>query len=451
MKISKQKFKQGTLGVFTIILIISILILINIISDRFNTSVDVSENKLHTLSEQSINTITNIKTPVSIYILTNETNKITLIDQYKKFNKNINIEYKDLNYNPNFVKNYEEAGKPISPNSIIVSSDKRFKVIKPEELSDNNGKDLLEFKLTNALIYVTKEKVNEVIYSIVGHNETIISDNTKEMFKQIGYNFKDVNLSVTEEIPPDISLLLITLPSIDYSEHEIKNLKNFIANGVNILFLIDNNINNFPNIKSILDDYAVSIENSYIYEGNKQLQIEEDGLAFFSTLQDGNMLSDLYNAGATGPLVYMSSPINITVDNSNIFKILTSSDMSYTKNSTVSSTFEKEEGDKAGPFTIAVHVNAKHNQVIIMSTPVLLIEEFDQFSQNLNIQYLSKFFIQLGSPEIDFNIPIKSMNPSTTLLLTENQKKDVFIINIVAIPSCIILAGLFVIIRRKNK
>jgi len=102
-----------------------------------------------------------------------------------------------------------------------------------------------EQALTGALLRLAHSKDKLLMY-LDGHGERkldgIANHDLGEFGKRLqqnGYNLGSLNLTIAQDVPRNVSLLVITQPQIDLLPGEVDKLVNYVAQGGNILWLID--------------------------------------------------------------------------------------------------------------------------------------------------------------------------------------------------------------------
>ncbi len=145
----------------TIILVLSLFIVfigINILIQQLDLAdIDITKNKLYTLSQNSINQIKDIQEKTKIYLIgfTKETSLEELVKQYKKQNNKITYEIIDNIQDRIDIKS--KYGITDETQIIIVETEKQSKLILVDELytydyTTYQQIDLSEEKITNAIV-----------------------------------------------------------------------------------------------------------------------------------------------------------------------------------------------------------------------------------------------------------------------------------------------------------
>lgn len=103
------------------------------------------------------------------------------------------------------------------------------------------------------------------IYALTGHEEIGMTENMnlfKTYLELENYEVKDLDLLTGNgKVPEDCACLIVASPKKDFTPVEADNIKEYIKKGGNILWLTNaySAEGETPNIKSVLDEYGVTI------------------------------------------------------------------------------------------------------------------------------------------------------------------------------------------------
>jgi ABC-type uncharacterized transport system involved in gliding motility auxiliary subunit len=240
---SKKTTRYGLNVLVMSIIVTGIAIFCNLIAKEHDWKKDFTKNQSHSLSEQSIKLIKNLKTEVMVRAFTDprfkqEFNEV--FDRYAYYNKLFKFEFVDLDKDLALVEKYK-----IKPGgSLIIESNSRTARI--ENLTGPEDPKLEE-KLTNAIIQVNKGEKKK-IYFLTGHGERLFSEtgheglsDLKDILNEGRYDVKDLVLIQAGKVPPDAEIVLSVGPASDFLEPETKVLEDYIRGGGKFLLLIDPN------------------------------------------------------------------------------------------------------------------------------------------------------------------------------------------------------------------
>lgn len=276
------KLRKGIIGnksktVLLILIVICAFIAINMWANKNDLiQIDVTENKHYTLSQTSKDIIKNIDQKVTIYIYGYDENStyVDFFKQYEACNSNITYEIVTETTHYDIITEYNMGYY----NEIAVVSEKANVTMSVYDFETSeyvNGVvqyiDVTEELLTNAIVKVT-DKDPSKIYFVNGHGE-FEKDEITQLINYIDlsvYEYEFVNLFSAAEIPADCDILAILGPTADYTASEVEIIKNYINNGGNLMvaMVTFDKEGQFANLQSILDLYAVSIQDGMLYDTN---------------------------------------------------------------------------------------------------------------------------------------------------------------------------------------
>ena len=169
LEVIKKKWLLNTAKtIFMVLVLVAIFIGINVLVQKLElTDIDVTKNKLYTLSEESINQIEKIEKEVVIYFFgfDEENSTIDLAKQYTKANSHIHVENVNINDRPDLKAQY---GLEEDDSAIVIQSEDRNKILTTSDLytydyTTYEEIDLTEQKLTNGILDTTVDE-KPVIY-----------------------------------------------------------------------------------------------------------------------------------------------------------------------------------------------------------------------------------------------------------------------------------------------
>ncbi|MFZ2053262.1 MAG: Gldg family protein [Candidatus Aminicenantales bacterium] len=234
--LSRKSFFYSTNLLLIVVLVLAILVLLNTFLSRHNYRLDFTEAKLHSLSDQSIQVLKNLKKDVQIKGFFRDGNYSRskmedLLKNYVYCSKRIKYEFIDPDKNPGLVKGYT-----ITQDGTTVLE---------AGANENRITTTTEDDLTNALIKVTRES-KKVIYFLEGHGEHSIEQTedlgysfAKDELQKLGYEAKKLSLALSETFPQDCSLLVVPGPQKDLLPNELETIRNYLTNGGRVFFMAD--------------------------------------------------------------------------------------------------------------------------------------------------------------------------------------------------------------------
>jgi len=270
-----RQTKYASYAALYILVMLAILVIANVLADRYNKSFDSTANKRYSLSDQTSKIVKGLKQPATITYFDQSTKfpqaKDTL-DQYANLSPRVHVEYVDPDKKPELaraagVKNYGTA--------IVQIGDRK------EEAHSIN-----EEGITGAFIREEKTTVRTICF-LEGSGEHRLEDSDrsglsrmKDLLSKEEYQAQSVNLVVKAEIPSACTVLVIAGPESDYQQPEVDAIKKFVEDGGRALFLLDpplkmgrSEIADNDALGKALETWGVTLEKNLIIDLNPIGQI----------------------------------------------------------------------------------------------------------------------------------------------------------------------------------
>lgn len=275
--LSRRATRYGLNSLFMSLVVFAIVVTLNLIAVNHDQKIDVTKNKLHTLSEQSIKIVKSLTRDVKLraFISPMQMQEYAdVFDKYAYYSKHIQKEFVDVDKDPLSVRKYDIK----QPGVILVESDTRTARI--EGLS-GAADPRMEEKLTNGIIQVEKGEKKK-IYFVNGHGEHLIADATREGYTGMRdilaagrFNVEDLNLVEKDAIPADAEILVIAGPRKDFINHEITELEAYLRRGGKLLVMLEPD--STKTIQPLLSKYGVVWkEKKAILERNRLQQLADN-------------------------------------------------------------------------------------------------------------------------------------------------------------------------------
>lgn len=360
-------------GILSLIIILAILVGLYIISINFPIRFDLTQNKSYTVSQQTMDVISRIDSPLSIVVLRSPSTDPTSADwrsdlllyQYQRLSKHITVEYINPIEKPSAKSKYQmtQVGEII----FSYGQSKQVRVYRKDLTTQSKvtSEPLFvgEEKFTQA-IYTLLEQESYVVYFTVGHGERQLQDRggeglsyVKTYLENENYKVRDLNI-ILENIPTDASLIVIASPVETFSDFEIEKLNNYVKTGGKLLVLYDSFMDrsNFnSNLDVFLSDWGFKTKNDYIIDPVSSVVIPVNVVPQYTahpitqTLKEGNVFACLVVARS---ILSVESKYSGSFEN-----IITTSPQGYGKEE---ATFDLSRArfnprtDIAGPVPLAI-------------------------------------------------------------------------------------------------
>ncbi len=262
---SPKKIRRLQIGLNVAVqvgLVLFLAIMINSLGLKHYRRWDFSRDQKYALSDKTKRFLISFKGKMRVTVFFSPSTAITgdvqsLLTEYQYAAKGkIDVEDIDPQRNLSRAKELFEKYKVVSDESLLVLDyDGRNKTVKASEMADMDTSGMAlgqeprvaafkgEQALTSAMIDLTEGKKNIVGY-VLGHKEPLMTEPSpilvlKTFIENENIKFQDLNLFELGEIPTDLKALFILGPQYDFSEREMKLLRDFWNKEGRILLLRD--------------------------------------------------------------------------------------------------------------------------------------------------------------------------------------------------------------------
>lgn len=277
-KIKETCIKDTSRTILLVAILVVIYLLINLGVKSINLAqIDLTTDKLYSLTEQSKKVAKSINTDIKFYIwnITDTDQSTKLIDLLKQYNaENKKITYEviaaddtatmekfDLEAEDSLIVGTSSEGKTVFIYSYdLYTYDSGFNIV-----------DITEQKLTNAILNLSGTEPVKV-YFVEGRTEYNLEEkmnNLNQVLSSDFYTVDTINIVSDPTIPEDCEILAIMGLASDLTEQEALNICNYIENGGDIIITGEINRQNaidFPNFQKVLDEYYVKLPNKAVVE-----------------------------------------------------------------------------------------------------------------------------------------------------------------------------------------
>lgn len=472
----KKKWLIDTSKTAILILILFVIFIgINVLVQKLDLQdIDVTKNKLFTLSESSINQAKSVNEELKIYLIGfGEGNSLEdLVKQYTK--QNDKITYESIEDIQDRVDLKSKYGITDETQVIILETKNKNKILTVDDLytydyTTYTQIDVTEEKLTNAIVDLTIANKPK-IYFLTGHNEYGINT---EMTMLKAYLENEVNeiatldLLVTNNVPDDTDLLVISSPQKDLLDTELEMITNYINNGGKILWMNDPTFKGetLPNFEKISGLFGAKFEDGIILEQDASKMALQSPNYIIPNITNTKATKDIATDG--GILLINASKIKIEDDekldelNVTSEEILTTGDTALFRKDATNTSTSKISSDEQGSFTIGAKltktIDDKEAVMYVLSNNFFVVDYPITVGSNEtypimfynNKDYILNTIAELTNRED--TISIRKDTGIITYTATEAQDRIIKVI-ITVIPALIIVIGIVIwFIRRRKK
>jgi hypothetical protein len=306
MKIGRIRI--GLNVVVQIVLILFLAAMVNSYAFKHYSRWDFSRDQKYALSDKTKRLLDTLKGKMRITVFFSPNTPITadvqnLLTEYQYGGKGkIDVEQIDPERNLSRAKELFDKYKVVTDESLLVLDyEGRNKTVKASEMAevDQSGMAMGEaprvaaFKgeqaITSAMIDLVEGKKKTLGY-VTGHKEPALTAPTspisllKTFIENENIKFQELNLLDQPAIPPDVNAVMIIGPQYDFSDREMKLLRDFWDKQGRILVFLDPAANT-PRLRAFLDELGVKVNDDrlmvFVRTGIQELALTRDVQARF--------------------------------------------------------------------------------------------------------------------------------------------------------------------------
>ncbi|MDD6213357.1 MAG: GldG family protein [Clostridiales bacterium] len=472
--LTTRSFRAGGYSAVAAALLLVILVAVNVVVRTIPvsiTKIDMTSNQLYSISEETEKMVGGLLKDVTIYWVVQsgqeDSNLGRLLEQYTSLSDKISLKKKDPDVYPTFLQKYDV--EDVYNNSLLVESGDRYRYVDANDIYEYDYSNYYttgsydvsfngENAVTSAINYVMSEDLPK-LYILTGHGETELSSAFSKALTDGNIETESLSLLTVDSVPEDADAVLALAPASDISDGEKEILQTYLREGGNFVFLSNPpEEGTLKNWAELMADYGVEAEDGIVMEGNSGYYASGAPFYLLPELEYHEITSPLSESGyrvllpiSQGLKIAEELPEGVAVDS-----LLTTSDDAYSKVDGYNlSTYEKEDNDLDGPFSLAVAIT---NEVDEDTTgKIIWIGSGSVIDEQTNMQ------VSGGNQDLFLNainwicekqdsIAIHAKSLSYEYLTINSRFASVFTIVIVAlIPLCCIAAGIMIWVRRRRR
>ncbi len=470
-KVFSKRFLYGGGSIIIIVFFVAAMVVFNLIAEtvveRFpNLRVDLTENKMYELSEETKTILNDVTSDINVYVFSPGGVVPPAIgnslDGYAALNNHIKINPVDPQKNPALVEKFSTVNKPLASNAVVfvaAGNEDNFVTINSSDLVNYNTNtqtaDLYyaESKFTSAVLTVLRDDKTSILFT-TGHNEKT-SIGYYNMLQNENYSVTTIDLG-SEDIPEDTDMLVIVAPSTDFLVSEIEKIDAFLNLGKSMQVYFDITDARLEQLENYLLEWGMSFDQNVIVETDNAKIFNNSPYNLIPTMKAHDITDPLITAN-----VRIFAPLSRSIDLSVLGRagatavpLLTTTPKAYAK-SVKDTNPERTPEDKAGELNIAVastkYIENSDNdyeryaKVLAYGTSFIL----DDALSNYNKDYLMNAVYWGALEKVPVTIRPKRITQGT-ITMTQDQIYLWLIIILIIIPVGIFAAGIIVWFRRRH-
>lgn len=503
-----RRLRYGSASVIlTVIVIVAVLLLnvvMDIVADRYPLTLDMSEDKVFTLSEESVAIAQAVTNPVEIVVFASEKTFsdpsygvkeydtimrefYSALQQYRTLSAGkVTFQFIDPDLEPEKYAPYTKYHT--DGVNVLFLSGERYKTCSLEDLCSSEEELYEEYM--NYGYYTFQSKVEKTLGSninnlqsdndhivqvLMGHSEdeqTIAG--LKALYELNGYTFKTHNITSAAPFDEKAEVLLIAAPSEDYTAAETKRIEEWMFNkgayNRHLIVYVDP-FADCPQLFELLDvTYGVQVTDELLLEtdGNRLFSYSSDavlcdvpstqftansaGSGILATLTARRLTTTLAAEAIKDTLANLGTPLNNYPASTQVIKLQDLEENSDQK--------PYHLPDNQYPLTsmIAVTINSHDNNtgksaygtVVVSGCPAMAYSQYIQYPSLKNEELLLDTINSVTGYENSVTITNKVLDTETFVITPEKAEVIGIWVFTVGLPVVVLIICLIVFLRRKH-
>lgn len=459
--------KGGSYSLFVTAVVLAILIVVNIFAATLPTMLtkyDISSSKLYSITSNTKVIVNNLQQDVTIYWVVQADMEDSIIEnllgKYESLSSHIEVVKRNPDVFPTFTEQYTEEDVP--NNSLIVVSGERYRYISYDDIYESefdsysytyvtSGFDG-EGAITSAIDYVVTEDLPQ-LYVLEGHGEAELPATFAESIEKENIEVNSLSLLTVDEIPEEADAIVIYAPESDISEEEKTMLADYAENGGKLLVMAGPvEGTTLTNLNSLLSDYGVEMNEGIVIEGDRNYYAFGYPYILMPDMASSD-ITDTLIAENYYPILPLTQGLTIgTTTKGTVTELMTTSYDAFSKVAGFElDTYEYEDGDIYGPFTLAVSIETTGaGQIIWFSASDFLDDMYNAYSSGANVDLAMNALSSLIGEREAIAIRSKSLNYNY-LTINDATASTLKTLMIGVFPIVYLGIGIYVIVRKRGK
>jgi len=260
----QRSTQEGANAAIATIAVLAIFLLVNILANRYNRPLDLTENRIFTLAPQTQEVVQNLQQPLEVVLfdpIPNPQDR-ALLENFERQNPDqFTYRYVDPQAEPGItqqfgVQNFGEVYVQLGDRRQLVQT------VTPDQR-------LTEPRLTNAMMQVMSDRQPRV-YFLQGHGERTVGagqgglSQTLQNLEGESFTAEPLDLASNPEIPDDADVLVLAGPQRSLLPEEQAALEAYLETPRGLMVLIDPQTE--PELEPLLEPWGVEVGDRILFE-----------------------------------------------------------------------------------------------------------------------------------------------------------------------------------------
>jgi ABC-type uncharacterized transport system involved in gliding motility auxiliary subunit len=460
--VGQRSTQYGANAVIYSVIFVAILIAVNYISNGHHRRLDMSAERVYSLSSQSVNVVKNLQKPLKMYGFFAGGDNPTareLFEEYAYASPKVTFQMVDPDRNPELAERYKVSA--LGTTHLQYGGD---------DGGGTNVNEMTEEAITNAIIRVSKATKKTVCF-LDGHGEGDPDDATgqngygtlKTGLEGEGFQIRKLVLATQASVPDDCTIVAIAGPVKPLDPHEIDALGKYLDNGGRALITFraprPNNEVDESGLTKLVGQWGVDAGNDIVVDQVTRL-FAAPALGVSPLVQNygTHPITKDFKERTIFPMARSVTPAAKPKEGATVTPLAMTGDPSWAETD-IDGIFKRQEAkldaaDKRGPIDVADAIQTQSKEGAGKETRIVVLGSTDAGNNQFIGQLFNRdLFVNsadwLSGEENQISIRPRQLR-SSRFRLTADQFTIVFILSVLLLPELLLIAGIVVWWERRN-
>lgn len=476
----EPRWRHGKLNALLMAAFLLICVLLNVavkaLEDEYGWKRDFSFNGYATTGEETAEVLSQLSQEVELYLLYQngsvDAQVLHLLERYAVLCDWITVYPTDIVRSPGVLSRFQgELGNAIEADTVIVNcpSTGRYKILTYADFI-TQGYNMeqgtfeieglaYEKELTEAIVYVAQSRVPTIGF-LQGHAE--LDQDALAVFLSYlssnNYDTRFVNLLAGDTLD-EVDMLVLAAPQKDLSDAEVNMISDFARTGGSLLAMRDytDPLDSMPNYLALLRSYGIVPMEGVVVAGAQDTgSYYEEQLSLLPYMTALDMTLPLINAGMDVLLMPAATAFENPADPTeslSVATVLKTGPNAYVRSlSDGVVSIEQQPGDVSGEISVALFAHRMFSdgnisRAFAIGNSAMFINEYI-YQRTFNEEFILMLLGEL-LPDKTVSLDIMASTALRPALTVGSQ--SIGIVLTVLIPLLVIIAGLCVLLPRRNR
>ena len=427
------------------------------------TKYDISSSKLYSITSNTKVVVNGLEDDVTIYwiVQSGEEDQVieNLLGKYESLSEHISVVKRNPDVYPTFAQQYTD--ETVYNNSLVVECGDRSRYISYNDIYLQET-DIYSYTyttsfdgegaITSAIDYVVSEELPQ-LYVLEGHGETELPATFLDQVEKENIEVTTFSLLTVDAVPEEADCVMLYAPESDISTEEAEMLASYISGGGKLVVMAGPVEDaSLDTLYSLLANYGVTANEGIVVEGDRNYYAFQMPYVLLPDLGESDITAPLAEAGY---YVFMPISTGLTLPedtgDATVTPLLTTSEAAFSKVAGYGlETYEKEEGDLDGPFTLGVSIQDGEGQMVWLTSSYFLDDMYNAYSSGANVDMGMNILSALIGEREAIAIRSKSLNYNY-LSISESAASTLKVILIGVFPLAYLGTGIGVVLYRRRR